>query len=255
MVDTLGIVDVADQTISSHGATAGDVIIGRPFGGKPLLEWVVRRVTDSQRVDRVAVVCGDGLVREVVQRCTPPDVVLHSPAGLDPLARLADAASEFDAQSVVRVRAASPFIDPAAIDRLVTSANSAGNVDYASYCSNDGQPILLQGTGFLADWFSRGALVRAAREATDARDRRDVSRYLISHPELFQLRLIPLPPQLDREDVRLGIAVEEDWETAQAILDALGADSLDWQGIAELLDQHPRMRERMAALNRGAIHS
>ena len=36
----------------------------------------------------------------------------------------------------------------------------------------------------------------------------------------------------------------------QEIFDALGPDSLDWQGIAGLLDQHPALRKRMADLNR-----
>jgi hypothetical protein len=33
------------------------------------------------------------------------------------------------------------------------------------------------------------------------------------------------------------------------ILEALGPENLDYQGIANLLDEHPRLRERMAALN------
>jgi hypothetical protein len=51
--------------------------------------------------------------------------------------------------------------------------------------------------------------------------------------------------------VRLALEVEEDWDHAQMILEALGPDNLDWQRIASLLDEHPAIRERMAALNQG----
>jgi hypothetical protein len=47
----------------------------------------------------------------------------------------------------------------------------------------------------------------------------------------------------------LLLEVEEDWDHAQMILEALGPDNLDYQGIASLLNQHPGLRERMAALN------
>jgi spore coat polysaccharide biosynthesis protein SpsF (cytidylyltransferase family) len=50
--------------------------------------------------------------------------------------------------------------------------------------------------------------------------------------------------------MRLRLEVEEDWDHAHIILEALGPENLDYQRIANLLDQHPAMRERMAALNR-----
>ena len=66
------------------------------------------------------------------------------------------------------------------------------------------------------------------------------------------MRLIPIPVELDRDDVRLTIGVDEDWEHAQEILEALGPDELDWQRIANLLAAQPGMREKMANLNRAA---
>ena len=62
-------------------------------------------------------------------------------------------------------------------------------------------------------------------------------------------RLIPAPAPLDREDLRLSVRVEEDWEHAQMLLDALEPDRLDWQGISSLLERQPELRQRMALLN------
>jgi spore coat polysaccharide biosynthesis protein SpsF (cytidylyltransferase family) len=76
-----------------------------------------------------------------------------------------------------------------------------------------------------------------------------VTRYLYSHPEQFHVRLVPGPIELDREDLRLTVDLEEDLEHAQAIYEALGPE-VDWQGIAEMLDGQPMLRSRMAQLNR-----
>ena len=86
--------------------------------------------------------------------------------------------------------------------------------------------------------------------AKDPADRQQVTRYLYSHPEKFNLRLIPAPEGIDRETCRLTIASDEDWDHALAIYDALGPEALDWQRIAELLNHQPALRRRMAALNR-----
>ncbi len=135
------------------------------------------------------------------------------------------------------------------IDRLVAKAESYHYCDYMSYCSSRGKPALLARIGVLAEWCKAEAVYRAEELAETPRDRQDTCRFLHSHPELFQLRLVPVPEQLDREDVRLLLEVEEDWDHAQMILEALGQDNLDYQGIANLLYQHPGMRARMAALN------
>ena len=69
---------------------------------------------------------------------------------------------------------------------------------------------------------------------------------------LMQEAGVPIPAPLNRNDLRLQVDSNEDWEHAEAICDALGPDDLDWQGIAEFLEHQPRIRERMAMLNRDA---
>ncbi len=244
MLNTLGIVEVC------FDAGHIDSKVGRKLGGKSLLEWVVRRVTDCQRLDGVVVLLcgphrGDG-IRQLV----PPDVTVFAPAGRDPLARFAAALDDFDARAVVRVCADHPFVDPVLIDRLVSTADAHPNCDYISYCRGDGRPAILTQVGLLAEWCSVEALRRANHEARRAADRKHVTGYLYGHPELFNVRLIPLPPELDREDLRLKVDFEEDWEHAQVIYEALGPHEWDWQRIADLLDNQPDLRKRMAVLNR-----
>jgi spore coat polysaccharide biosynthesis protein SpsF len=242
MLNTLGVVAVRRER-------GRDWRISRKLGGKSILEWVVRRATDCQLLDAVVVLCGDGLL-ESIRPLVPPDVEVLSVANFDPLAATVAALERCRAQSLVHICADNPFNDPVLIDRLVTTADAHPHCDYIGYCRADGRPAILTHLGVFAEWCSAQALRRAHREARGPADRRHVTTYLYGHPELFNVRLIPLPAELDREDMRLRIDSEEDWEHAQVIYEALGHDEWDWQRIAELLDSQPALRKRMAMLNR-----
>lgn len=244
MLRTLGIVQACFTSPRLHG------LVSRRLGGQSLLGWVVRRVTDCQRLDGVIVVARDAAEHRFAGDLVPMDVPVFACDEPDALQRFCLALEEYPAEAVVRVRGDNPFIDPELIDRLVTTAESHPNCDYISYCSRDGRPAILSPVGVYAEWFRSSALRRAARESKDSTDREQVTRYIYSHPEKFNLRLIPAPPEIDRDDVRLTVDIEEDWDHTVAIFEALGADSVDWQRIAGLLNHQPAMRQRMAALNR-----
>lgn len=247
MINTLGIVHVP------HGLGNARSKVGRRLGGKSLLELVVRRVTDCQRLDRVVVVSADQGNEASIRRLVPPDVAVFHGRQRDALARFAAAASQFDARSIVRICAHNPFVDPELIDRLVNTADAHPHCDYIGYRRADGRPAILSQVGLLAEWCSADALGRAEREAKRPADRELVTGYLFGHPETFTVRLVPLPPELDRDDLRLEVELEEDWEHAQVIYEALGTDEWDWRRVADLLDHQPALRKRMALLNRAAV--
>ena len=115
---------------------------------------------------------------------------------------------------------------------------------------HDGRPVIESKLGVFAEWCRPEAVLRADRLAQHWSDRAEATRYLYARPDLFSLHMLTVPPQLDRDDVRLAIHDEEDWEEVQDILDALGPESLDWQFITALLDRQPTIRARMAQRNR-----
>ena len=244
MLKTLGIVQAC------FASRRFRCVAGRKLGGQSLLERVVRRVTDSTRLDGVIVVACDRQEHRFIAELVPADVPVFAANDDDALHRFARALEEFPAEAVVRVRGDNPFVDPALIDRLVTAAEAHPHCDYVSYSLRDGRPAILSPVGVYAEWFRTGALRAAVRSARHSADREHVTRYIYSHPEKFHLRLIPAPPEIDREDIRLTVDREEDWDHALTIYDALGPEALDWQRIADLLDHQPALRKRMAALNR-----
>jgi spore coat polysaccharide biosynthesis protein SpsF (cytidylyltransferase family) len=95
-------------------------------------------------------------------------------------------------------------------------------------------------------------LRRADREAKRPAERELVTAPVYAHPETYRTRLMRIPAEMDRHDLRLRLDCEEDWDHAQVIYDALGSQEWDWQRIAGLLDGQPALRKRMAVLNRHA---
>lgn len=244
MTRTIGIVQARLGSQRLKGKLA------RRLGSRSLLDWVVRRVTDCSRLDQVIVAAGDGPEDGWIRELVPADVPVFVGSEHDVLGRFAAVLAEHPAEGVVRICADNPFIDPDLIDRLVAEADEHPSCDYVSYCLCGGRPAILSPLGFFAEWCRATALLEAAREAKEPADREHVTRYLYSRPERFGLRLLPVPAQLDRDDLRLTVDYEEDWEHAEAIYEALGPERLDWRRIAVLLEQQPGLRQRMRDLNR-----
>lgn len=247
MLQTLGVVQAC---FGSRQARAG---AARKLDGKSVLEWVVRRSTDSQQLDGVVVVTNNDPENSFVKNLVPLDVPVYVARQGDPLGQFAAVVKEYPARSVMRIQAQTPFVDPELIDRLVVTARAYGNADYVGYRLRDGRPAILAPVGLGVEWIRTTALWRADQEADCAEDRQEVTRYLYTHPERFQVHLVPAPPQIDRDDFRLAVALEEDWELTITIYEALGPERLDWHRIAHLLDHQPALRQRMQALNQTAM--
>jgi len=244
MLKTLGVVDAC---FTSTGSMMGAC---RRLGGKPALEWIIRKMTDCQQLDGVLVVTNDAAHNRIIERLVPLDIpVFMTNETQDALDRLVDILEEYPTKALVRVCCDYPFLDPVLVDRLVTDAEVHSECDYVTYCLRDGRPAVLSSLGLYVEWFRADALRRASREARYPEHREDASYYLRSHPEAFTLRMLPAPPVFDRPDMCLSLASEDDWEQMLTIFEVLGPDGLEWQRIADLLDRHPTLRDPVAAMD------
>ncbi len=249
MLKTLGCVILNDADERADTARLGS-FASRPLAGKPLVDWVVRRATEAERLDAVVVILSQDDRTRFVERLVPADVRVFASRERDNLARVRECLDEFGSEAMVRLRLDSPLVDPCLIDRLVIAGDRDPTIDYATFCSGSGDPTAHAALGLWADLFSTSAIRRADRAARTARDRRDFARHILRHPNRFTIQLLPVPGPLDRDDLRLSLRHQDDWEHAEQIVDALGADGLEWPRIARLLEQQPVLRERMAVLNR-----
>lgn len=241
MLHTLAVVELA---AGSRSASA------RRFGGGSLLEWIVRRVSESARITGVIVVSPAGPIGAEAKRLVPPDIPVACRPEPDALGRLVAALEEYRADAIVRVADDHPFVDPSLVDELIAAADRKANVDGVGFLSREGLPASQLAVGLFADWCRVSALRRTERFARHPDERDNYVRYMHRHPELFSLATLPVPAELDRPDLRMRLALDEDWEHAESIVEALGAERLEWRQIAGFLHDQPRMRLRMADLNR-----
>lgn len=253
MRNIVGVVEV-DSTLPAVEGNAQRSLADRKLGGRSILDWVVRRVTDSQRLNQVVLVADSRDPRKrLISDLTPSDVPIYFGRQADALGRLAAVAKKYHADAIVRVSVDHPFVDPTLIDRLTRVADQTDDCEYVSYGTSTTCHPVVSSMGLFAEWCRTDAIVRADRDATSLADRRESTRFIYTHPELFQLLILPTPQALDRDDLRLAVRSEDDWDHAQAIYDALGPEGLDWQGIAGLLTHQPEIRRRMAVLNRSDV--
>ena len=244
MLGTLGIVDACFQTADIRAKAS------RKLGGKSVLEWVVRRMTDCLRLDGVIVVTNDDLANAFVSSLSPLDVPLFVSDRPHALGCVAAALEEYRTESAVLVGAASPFVDPVLVDQMVCAVEIGPECDYACYSHPEGRFDPSSPVSVFAEWIRAEAVRTAARKARGSADHDDPTRYVYTRPDKFLVRMIEGPVGIDHQDLRLRFDMDEDWEHAEAIFDALGPDELNWQRIAALLDHQPHPQEREAAFHR-----
>ncbi|PQO38461.1 NTP transferase domain-containing protein [Blastopirellula marina] len=251
----LAIVQIDDQLNLAPGEQRSDglapsKLAGRRLAAKPLIEWLVRRVSEAELIDGIAVVMPDAPQYRELASLIPLDIPCHFSAKSTPLARLAEASAEYPSNSIVRVPLETPFCDPVLIDRLLTAALQHQQKDYIGYSLEDGSPACRSNIGLFAEWIRSSALAKAAREVKAKEDAFRINSSFLEYPELFQLETLPVPQSLNRNDLRFSVANEDDWEELLAIVDVLGTETPEWQDMVRIIDGQPTMRDRMARRNR-----
>lgn len=228
----------------------------RRLAGQPLVNWVLRRASEAQQLEGLVVSLSPEWDTPALRSAVPGNVRWHVGRYPDSLARMRGLASWYlgetgrSVEGLIQLRIDCPLLDPCLLDRLIRTAQESPTVDYATYRSSQGGSTLHSQLGFFAEYVRLTALDRMHQLRPSAQECLTPGSFLCSHPELFQLRLLALPSELDREDLRLSMCHAEDWEHAEQIVEALGHDRLDWQRIVALLERQPAVRERMATLNR-----
>jgi len=90
------------------------------IAGKPMIQWVVERVKQAQKLNAVIVATDDERIADCVQSLKIEDVRVamtrpDHPSGTD---RIAEAVHEMKVDAVINVQGDEPLIDPGLIDEL-----------------------------------------------------------------------------------------------------------------------------------------
>lgn len=214
------------------------------LGGKALLEQVVNRARQAQRVNQVVVATTDQPADDAVAHfCAGAGIPFFRGSENDVLDRFYQTARHFGADVVVRLTADCPLLDPKVID-LVIDAFVKVNGDYTS---NTLQPTYPDGLD--TEVFRFSALEKAWNEATLKSEREHVTPYLYKHPELFKLANVA--NDVDYSTLRWTVDEPADLLLARRIYALLGENQ--GSGMTEILAlfaNHPELKDINAEFER-----
>jgi 3-deoxy-manno-octulosonate cytidylyltransferase (CMP-KDO synthetase) len=225
------------------------------IAGKPMIQWVVERVSQAKRLDKVIVALDDERIADAVKALNMQNVHIamtrpDHPSGTD---RIAEAVANEDADVIINIQGDEPLIDPALIDELAEQMLSGNGwdmataatpmVDAAQISDPSAVKVVFNRNG-QALYFSRSTIpyIREPGSTTEGVYWRHIGIYayqrdyllkLVNEPpcalenleKLEQLRALDMGCKmyvLKTEDFGVGVDTPDDVPKAEAALAELG---------------------------------
>ena len=207
----------------------------RPLGDRPVLGWVLRAASAATHVDTVVVATTTETDDDATEAfCRDHGVPVHRGSVDDVLTRFLGALDREapDADTVVRLTADCPLLDPALVDAAVGSF-AAADVDYLATT----QPRSLP-RGLDIEVVS-AATLREAGDAATGVERVHVTPFVYQHPDRFRLAGLVFHP--DSSDLRVTLDTVEDAALLDALIDRLGDRLIPWREVVTALREHPEL--------------
>jgi len=219
----------------------------KPLAGRPVIDHVIERVASATHVDDVMVVTSiDRNNLPLVTRVAEQGVGVFVGSEDDVLDRFWQAVRLTEADTVVRVTADCPIIDPEIIDRVVCLHVERG-FDYTSNVDPPSWP-----DGLDVEVVSRTVLETAWREASTPADREHVTPFIRRDRRRFNIG--NLASDRDLSGLRWTLDEEADYRFLQAIFEEIGdkGEVFGLQRVLHLLDRRPDMSKINAGIERNA---
>ena len=145
----------------------------RPILGRPMIELLLQRLAQSQRIDQILLATSDDprnvSLAAAVERLGYP---VYRGSEDDVLDRYYQAAKPYQPESVVRITGDCPLIDPQLVDAVIADYEDRG----VDYLANTFPPTYPDGLD--TEIFTFAALARASREASRPHEREHVTPYI-----------------------------------------------------------------------------
>lgn len=219
----------------------------KPIQGRPMLAWVVGRTNAASLLDKTVVATSTKSHDDEVEAfCADQEIPCFRGAEQDVLDRYYQAATKYDADTVVRITADCPLISPSFIDRTIRVYNESG-VAYASNKIDYAQP-----DGLDVEVFGYQALRTAWEEATADPEREHVTLY-IREQDRFERSDVSNPVDTSEYSVtdadtilRWTVDYPSDLEFIREIYRRLHRNrswTADQIAVFELLEREPELLE------------
>jgi spore coat polysaccharide biosynthesis protein SpsF len=211
------------------------------IGGEAMLTRVVSRARRSRSIDQVVVATTNDPTDDAVETlCNSKGIPIYRGSLFDVLDRFYQTALLFNANTVIRITADCPMIDPGEIDHVVSEFNEH-KVDFAA----NRLPPPWKRTypiGLDTEVCKFEVLEHAWREAKDPHQREHVMPYIYEKKGRFKVLVIDCPE--DYGNMRWTVDTPQDLEVARLIYKYfLNRDDFSWLEVLELYERQPELAE------------
>lgn len=176
--------------------------------GHPVIEWVVRRVRASQKLDFVVVAIPESKENDLLERyILSLGTAVHRGSEDDVLDRIYKAATRYEATHVVRICADNPLVSGEEIDRLIEFYFQHP----CDYAYNHVPKENAYPDGFGAEMVSYEVLNRLHSDTRERRHREHCLSFITENPRQFDIKTFNPPKELAHPDMRFDIDTFEDY--------------------------------------------
>lgn len=206
---------------------------------KPMLEHIVERLRECQRLDEVIIATSDLPEDEILLKfAEAKGYRIATGSAYDVLSRYLKLARELPTDYIVRICADCPLIDPPVVDEIIKTHLDSKNADYTSNIVKRTFPI-----GLDAEIFSTPVLEKEERLAKEGYYREHVTNFMLEHPQIFVLQNVEAKGILRRPALRLTVDTIEDMHLIQEVYSQLynGRDTVDIKEVMKLFRREPEL--------------
>lgn len=232
------------QARMSSSRLPGKVL--QDIAGQPMLVRVVERAKRAETLDEVAIATTTDPADDPIEElCRQHGYPVFRGSMFDVLDRFYQAARQFQADTVVRLTADCPVIDPQVIDRTVNAFREAG----ADFGANRLPPPWKRTypIGLDTEVCTFAALERAWKEAKLPYEREHVMPYFYDQEGRFKIVVVDHDP--DYGAYRWTVDTPEDLALLREIFARFnGDDHFSWLDVLALVQREPQLSQLNAAV-------
>jgi len=225
------------------GSTRFPGKVMRPILGVPLIEILLQRLARAQTLDKILLATSsDPRNQPLIEHVRSLGYEVFEGSESDVLDRYDQAARPHCPDAVVRITGDCPLIDPAVVDAVVSTFQSAGK----DYVGNLEPPTFPDGLD--CEVFSFRALQQAAEEAVEPSHREHVTPYL---RESGRFSKGNVTAEIDCSKERWTVDEPQDLKVVTAIFEHFAPRTdFSWREILELKETHPDLFQANAGIRR-----
>lgn len=200
------------------------------MGGRPLLVYLIERISRSRTLDAIVVATTmNPRDNVIIEECERRGIPNFRGAESDVLGRYFSSARACEADIIVRVHADNPFTDPASIDRVVDTLKS-GSADYAI---ENHLPVGV--TGEALTW---EALSFIDSVANTPLWREHVTLYARQNPKALTCACLEAPAECSRPDLSFTVDTMDEYLYTRDLAERFSTVDFELTNLIEVADEH-----------------